>query len=223
MRHALALFLLLGAARPAAAQVGHPPDKSPYRDITKKMSLTALFGYIGGSGGALGLGPHDGPVYGGRFGLAVSGPVTLAFAVEHADLQGRLVVRGSDGKLALSGLVPSPVWLFESTIQYSFTGAKTWHGLAPYLGGGLGYAWRTSATLNRDAYDFGGRFYLVPFAGTRFYVNPRSFIRAEIRGAFWRLAYPPPYYEDINGILQSYAINNYLSNVWYQVGIGYSF
>ena len=80
-----------------------------------------------------------------------------------------------------------------------------------------------SSTESVDAYDFGGRFYFAPFAGTRIYVNPRSFIRAEIRGAFWRLAYPPPYYEDITGILQSYAINNYLSNVWYQVGVGYSF
>jgi len=32
MRHVFALLCLLLAARPAHAQVGHPPDKSPYRD-----------------------------------------------------------------------------------------------------------------------------------------------------------------------------------------------
>jgi len=223
MRHALVLLLLLVAARPAQAQVGYPPDKSPYRDITKKMSLTALFGYVGGTGGRLGLGPHDGPAFGGRFGVAVSGPLELSFAVQYADLVGARVFRNSEGNLTVSGKLPSPVWMFETDVQYTITGAKTWHGLAPYVGGGIGYAWRSSATEGPDAYDFGGRFYWAPFAGTRFFVNPRSFIRAEIRGAFWRLAYPPPYYQDITGIIQSYAINNYLSNVWYQVGFGYSF
>lgn len=223
MRHALVLLFLLVGSRPALAQVGYPPDKSPYRDITKKMSLTALFGYIGGTGGVLGLGPHDGPAYGGRFGVAVSGPLELSFAVQYADLQGARVYRNLDSNLVVSGSLPSPVWLFETDVQYTITGAKTWHGLAPYIGGGLGYAWRSSSTEGPDAYDFGGRFFWAPFAGTRFFVNQRSFVRAEIRGAFWRLAYPPPYYEDITGILQSYAINNYLSNVWYQVGFGYSF
>jgi hypothetical protein len=223
MRHALALLLLLVAARPAHAQVGYPPDKSPYRDIPKKMSLTALFGYVGGTGGKLGLGPHDGPAFGGRFGIGVSGPLEISFAVQYAELVGARVFRDSDGKLAVSGKLPSPVWMFETDVQYTITGGKTWHGLAPYIGGGIGYAWRSSATEGPDAYDFGGRFYWAPFAGTRFFVNPRSFIRAEIRGAFWRLAYPPPYYEDITGIIQSFAINNYLSNVWYQVGFGYSF
>ena len=223
MRHSLALLLLLGAAAPLGAQVGNPPNKSPYRDIPKKMTLTALGGYIGGSGGFLGLGPHDGPAYGGRFGISVSGPIELSFAVQYADLQGARVYRDLSGNLAVSGSLPSPVWMFETDVQYTITGAKTWHGLAPYVGGGLGYAWRSSSTETVDAYDFGGRFYWAPFAGTRFYVNPRTFIRAEIRGAFWRLAYPPPYYDDITGILQSYAINNYLSNVWYQVGVGYSF
>ncbi|HEX5004508.1 MAG TPA: hypothetical protein VFV65_04290 [Gemmatimonadales bacterium] len=223
MRLALALTLLMAAAAPATAQVGHSPATSPYRDIPKKMSLTALGGYIGGDGGIIGVGPHDGPVYGGRFGVSVSGPLELAFAVEYASLQGTRVYRDLEGKLTVSGEIPSPVWMFETTVQYTVTGAKTWHGLAPYLGAGLGYAWRTSSTESPDAYDFGGRFYWVPFAGTRVYLNRRSFVRAEIRGAFWKLAYPPPYYEDITGILQSYAVNNYLSNVWYQVGIGYSF
>lgn len=223
MRHALALLLLLVAARPSHAQVGHPPDKSPYRDIPNKMSLTALFGYIGGTGGRLGLGPHDGPAYGGRFGIAVSGPLELSFAVQYADLVGARVFRDSSDKLTVSGTLPSPVWMFETDVQYSITGAKTWNGLAPYIGGGLGYAWRSNSPDGPDAYDFGGRFYWAPFAGTRLFINPNAFIRAEIRGAFWRLAYPPPYYEDITGILQSYAINNYLSNVWYQVGFGYSF
>ena len=224
MRHALALLLLLAAAPPALAQVGYPPDKSPYRDIPKKMSLTALFGYIGGTGGRLGLGPHDGPAYGGRFGDRGerSARALVRGAVRRPHRSAGVPGRGATTSRSAATL-PSPVWLFETDVQYTITGGKTWHGFAPYIGGGIGYAWRSSATEGPDAYDFGGRFFWAPFAGTRYYVNPRSFIRAEIRGAFYRLAYPPPYYEEITGIIESYAINNYLSNVWYQVGFGYSF
>ena len=114
--------------------------------------------------------------------------------------------------------------MFETDVQYTLTGGKDLAWLCPL------HRRRHSATPGGpappngpDAYDFGGRFYWAPFAGTRYFVNQRSFIRAEIRGAFWRLAYPPPYYDDITGIIQSYAINNYLSNVWYQVGFGYTF
>ena len=219
----LALLLAVGSAAPVAAQIGYPPNASPYREITKKLSLTALGGYIGGSGGIIGVGPHDGPVYGGRFGISVSGPVEFGFAVEYADLQGNLVRRDALGKLYLTGLVPEPVWMTEFTTQYTLTGGKTWHHLAPYIGGGLGYAWKAYTPAGADAFSFGGRFYLVPFAGTRVFVNQRAFLRAEIRGAFWKLAYPPPYYVDYYGLLQSYAYNNYLSNVWYQFGVGYTF
>jgi len=151
MRHALALMLLLAAAPPALAQVGYPPDKSPYRDIPKKMSLTALFGYIGGTGGKLGLGPHDGPAYGGRFGIAVSGPLELSFAVQYGSLVGARVYRDADDNLAVGPNIPSPVWLFETDVQYTITGGKTWHGLAPYIGGGIGYAWRASSTACRGS------------------------------------------------------------------------
>jgi hypothetical protein len=219
----LALLLMLGAAAPLSAQAGYPPDASPYKPITKSLSVTALGGYIGGSGGILGVGPHDGPVYGGRFGISVSGPVEFGFAVQYADLQGRLVKADPLGKLYLSNLVPEPIWLTEFTTQFTLTGGKTWHHLAPYIGGGLGYAWRAYTPQSANAFSFGGRFYLVPFVGTRVFVNDRAFLRAEIRGAFWKLAYPPPYYVDYYGLLQSYAYNNYLSNVWYQFGVGYSF
>lgn len=223
MRHGLYLVCALAAAPAAAAQVGNPPAHSPYRDIPKKMNATALVGYIGGDGGALGIGPHDGPAYGGRFGIAVSRPLEFSLSVQYAPLEGNLVYRDTSGKLTVSNPVPSPVWMFEGGVQFTVTGAKTWHGLAPYIGGGLGFAWRTDSPGSPDAFDFGGRFYLAPFAGTRFYLQPRTFLRAEIRGAFWKLAYPDYYYDEVNGIIESFAENTYLSNVWYQVGIGYSF
>jgi len=225
MRPTSLVFLLaLGAATPLSAQVGYPPDASPYREITSTMSLSALGGYIGGSGGTLGVGPHDGPVYGGRFGVTVSGPLAFGFAVQYGDLQGRLVRRNPlDNKLVLSGLVPEPIWLTEFTTQYTLTGGKTWHHLAPYVGGGLGYAWKASTSSGADAFTFGGRFYFVPFAGTRVYLNNRVAIRAEIRWAFWRLAYPASYYDVNTGLLNSFASNTYLTNFWYQFGLSYSF
>ena len=51
----------------ALAQVGHSPSGSPFRDIRKGHTLTAIGGYFGGSGGQFNIGPHKGAVFGGRY------------------------------------------------------------------------------------------------------------------------------------------------------------
>lgn len=223
MRHILAVLFLLASAAPLAAQVGYPPDDSPYRDIPKGKSLTVLAGHIAGDGGIIGVGPHDGMAYGARFGLGVSGPLEFAFAVQYADLQGRLVTRDLTGKLVVGANTSTPILTFETSFQFTFTGSKTWHGLAPYVGAGLGYARRTGAVAGPDAFDFGGRIYWVPIVGTRLFVSPRTFIRAEARSASWKLAYPAAYFETTNGILDATTSDKRLSNTWFQVGVGYSF
>jgi len=38
------------AALPAAAQVGHDPEHSPYRDLEHKQEITWLVGYLRASG-----------------------------------------------------------------------------------------------------------------------------------------------------------------------------
>ena len=62
MRSVVLSGVLLAAAVTAGqAQVGYEPSESPYRDITKRKSLTVMVGYFGGSGGAEGSGSPQRP------------------------------------------------------------------------------------------------------------------------------------------------------------------
>ena len=63
----LPVLLLMASSAPAMAQVGHPPDQTPYRDLVPGHTFTPMAGYVGGSGGPLKLGPHAGMVYGARY------------------------------------------------------------------------------------------------------------------------------------------------------------
>ena len=79
------------AALPAAAQVGHPPSKSPYRDIRKGHSFTLSTGSSEATAASLGIGPHDGPAYGFRYDIRNGSTLQLGFAFSYAELQ-RLIV-----------------------------------------------------------------------------------------------------------------------------------
>src|SRR5687767_14262521 len=61
----------------AAAQVGHQPGKSPYRDIRPGHTLTPLVGLFRGGGGRFGIGPHDGTVFGARYDIRTSSALQL--------------------------------------------------------------------------------------------------------------------------------------------------
>src|SRR5512143_3571805 len=89
----LVIAALVLAALPAslAAQVGHRPDASPYRDIRSGHTVTPYFGQFGGSGGRFEIGPHDGRIYGLRYDIRTASTIQIGLAVARADLQ-RLIV-----------------------------------------------------------------------------------------------------------------------------------
>ena len=64
----------------ASAQVGHPPGRSPYRDIPKGHTLTGFAGLFGGSGGRFGIAPHDGTVFGLRYDIRTASPIHIAIS-----------------------------------------------------------------------------------------------------------------------------------------------
>src|SRR3954470_12840735 len=88
------LFIgLLGTlvASTSAAQVGHPPQSSPYRDIRKGHTLTLLGGYFKGGGGDFNIGPHSGSVFGLRYDVRSGSTIQLGLEIARADLERSIV------------------------------------------------------------------------------------------------------------------------------------
>lgn len=190
LRLAAALVLWAGSA---AAQVGHDPARSPYRDVPRGSALTVSGGWLNGDGGAAGVGPHQGPVVGLLYEARVSKPLALAFGARYAAAE-RMIVNPSE-TLAnrFSGPVDQGVLFLEGGFVLHLTGGKTWHRLAPYVGAGLGVAIGESTPQDSTAYAFGTRFFLAPNAGVKLYLADRLHLRVEARSIFWQLKYPTSY------------------------------
>lgn len=187
--------LALLAAVPVTAQVGHAPASSPYRDILHGKSLTLLYGDVGGDGGSIGIGPHNGSSYAARLDVRLGAPLQFALTVGKANLE-RLIVSAEDSVHdRVDGPVSQSVVMVEAGLQLNLTGRKTWHHLAPFVGVGAGWARGSSLGYAQDSsgYAFGSKLFLAPSAGVRILVGRVLQLRLEARQLFWKLSYPVSY------------------------------
>lgn len=232
----LVIAALVLAALPAslAAQVGHRPDASPYRDIRSGHTVTPYFGQFGGSGGRFEIGPHDGRIYGLRYDIRTASTIQIGLAVARADLQ-RLIVDPFDSlSRRVSGPVDQTVTFAEVNLQLNLTGGKSWHRLAPYVGTGVGLTFPSGTPADTSKFELGKKLYLAPTAGIRIFITDRFSLRGEARALFIKLKYPttfedepaaepgtPP--DNSNAVITDGRVSEWTTSSVLLVGLGYSF
>ena len=234
MTYVLAAGLLGGLAAPAHAQVGHRPSDSPYRDIYKGHTVTGFGGYLGGSGGEHSIGPHRGAVFGVRYDIRSASAVQFGLTLAQASLERYIVDPFVVLENRVAGPVDQRVSFLEADLQLNLTGGKTWRGLAPFAGVGVGLALASGTGADTSGFKFGNKFYFAPHAGFRFFVTPRLHLRGDARLAFWKLNYPdsftlepvlepgnPP--DDSNAVIPDGRTSEWATAPWLQIGLGYSF
>lgn len=210
-------LLLAGFAPTASGQVGYDPSKSPYRDIEKGKAFSVVVGYFGGSGGSLGVGPHSGMTYGGRFDLKISNTIQFGFSVIQGDLKRNVRIPALDTiPTQTFGPVAQSVLFFDVAAQLNLTGPKTWHGFAPYFAAVAGLAIAEDNPLDTSAFNFGNKLYLAPTIGTRFIVSQTIRFRFETRFNFWKLSYPDFFTVDN-------LAGQWVLSPWFLGGLGIAF
>jgi hypothetical protein len=205
-RSIAAVLFGLAALAPAAGVsqvvVGNTPDRSPYRDIVSPQSLTLFVGRFAGNSGAAGVGARPSLAYGLRLGIRLSGPVEFWATVGEAASSRHSIIadtsvthtdsarRGPDIKL--------PLLLADLALALNVTGDKTWHGLAPYLGLGLGVVAPTHTVSDPGGYSVALNFALTPTIGTRWVLSDALSVRIEARDYYFRYQYPLAYFDTLN-------------------------
>lgn len=230
----LVTLLAVLAAVPLLAQVGHPPGDSPYRDIPKGHSITAIVGRLGGGGGRFGIGPQDGTVFGVRYDVRTGGTVQFGLTLAQATTHPYLIDPFVQVARRKTGPVPQQVRFADMSIQLNLSGGKSWHRLAPYTGVSLGVAFSDRIAADTSGFRFGNKFYFAPQLGTRFFLTDRLHLRADVRATFWKLNYPlsftdepvldpgiPP--DDSHAVITDQRLSEWTLTPWIQVGLGYSF
>lgn len=195
LRSLLTLTFLLPSL--AAAQVGHFPDASPYRDIRGDRYFQVFGGQVLGNGGPLQLAPQDGPMVGARIDFRSNSTIGLSLGGWYMMTERFIVDADKPPATRVSGPIDHRIIGAEATIQFNLTGGKSWRGLAPYTGVGLGAAFgdKTPAA-DTSGYAFGTKLFFAPMVGTRVMVGSRAFLKLEARAVFWNIRYPPSYLEE---------------------------
>ncbi|MBK8056364.1 MAG: 6-carboxytetrahydropterin synthase [Gemmatimonadetes bacterium] len=154
-------FALLGlcvlAPAMAQGQVGYTPRKSPYRDLARRQELTFFGGMYQASKDPAGVAPQSGPTAGAHYEFHISGPAyfTARTAVVLSERQvidpTKLLTERFLGKESMTMV------LSDIGFALNLTGYKSWHGIVPTLGGGLGIG------AGFDSPDVGGYKFGYPF------------------------------------------------------------
>jgi hypothetical protein len=199
MRHALLAslaLLLLAAARGEAQAI-----PSPYRYIELTQSAGAFAGWLATGEGDDEIGPHAGPLVGGRYTVRVSGPLSgevgLAVSPTQRTVQRRTSAAGDSVTREPVEDVSALVLIGDVGLRFHLTGPRTWNGLAPYLALGGGGVWDVLGESDVDAtlessqrVDFGPAFAVGIGAGTDWFLTERLALRLEARDYLWRLETP---------------------------------
>lgn len=229
----LALVAAL-AAVPAAAQVGYDPALSPYRDIRNGRYLELFGGKVFGDGGSIPVGPRDGNVIGARVNFRGKNTIQVSFGGWYAGTVRHIVDADDSVAERVKPDINHHLLGGEVSLQFNLTGGKSWHGIAPYAGVGLGVVkGQKTPAADTSGYSFGTKLYFAPNLGTRFMLGQRSFVKIEAKAYFWSLKYPLNYSDEpakqpgtgdvINAVNASGKRSSYVPAPALQVGVGYAF
>ena len=185
--------LALAAALPAGAQVGYPPEKSPFVDLEYKQDVTVFSGWYGASKDPAGTANRSGPLVGVRYDVRLGGPAALTsrFAYVHSE---RAILDPT--KTAAAKVVRNqqwPLYLIDVGLALNLTGSKSYRGLVPVTNFGLGVAadWKKP---DKNGYSLGTTFAISMGGGLRWIRSERLQLRVDVTDYLYSIGYPTSFF-----------------------------
>ena len=177
----------------AAGQVGHAPRNSPFRDLEQRQEISWFGGWYQTSPDPANVGPKSGPMAGMHYEFRMTGPAYFTANVAAVKTERReidptqLIINRFKGNRSMTLLAA------DVGFALNLTGSKSWHGLVPTLGGGLGLgAGFDSPDIGK--FKYGYPFLLVARPGIK--LTPRGHWQGRIDATnyFQRIRYPQTYF-----------------------------
>ena len=181
------------AATPLDAQVGHPPDASPYRDLEHRQELTVFAGVMRSAKDPVGVAYRGGPMAGVRYQLYVGGPAYLVGRLSAVQSERLVLDPGKPVEERVIGDVSGTQLFADVGLELSLTGHKSWHGLSPVIngGGGIGADFKSR---DPGGFRFGTPFALTFGTGVRWTNGGRLQARVDVGDFLYRVTYPETFY-----------------------------
>jgi len=189
---ALALGVALTPVR-LHAQVGYPPERSPFYDLEYRQEITPFVGYFLASEDPAKVAPRSGPLVGARYDVRIGGPAQLT--VRAARVFSERTPIDPTKPVGQRALASRSVSLYTGDLSLSInlTGQKSFHHLVPVLSGGIGVASELGGREDVGGYKFGTSFAFLFGAGVRWVPGGRFQLRADVADYLYQVQYPDTY------------------------------
>lgn len=217
------------------AQVGVDPAHSPYRDILHGNGWTVTTGRIGGDGGSLRQSPNGGIAFGLRYDVRFSQLLGGFVGLSRYSTTRQYLAHDDSVATRYHGALDQPVWLPEAGLQVNLSGAKTWHGFAPFLAVSMGVATSGKVKSDTSGFVFGTKLAFTPSAGARWYLSERIHVRLEGQLIYWKMKYPTNWLDEPTAqpgpsggpttapVPNVTALADWVHTPAFRVGVGFSF
>jgi hypothetical protein len=186
--------LLFVATSSAKAQVGHPPDRSPYRDRDYNRDWTFFGGQFSAERDPVGVAPTDGPMAGIRWQMHMTGPIYFGLRLAGASVERRVIDPAKRVAERELGTERVPMAFADMALEMSLTGHKTWRGFAPFINGGLGFVGDLRGSNDVGSYRFGVPFTMTLGTGVSWTPAKNWSLRLDWSHYIYRIQYPTTYY-----------------------------
>jgi len=218
--------VVLAAPFSARAQVGYPPERSPFRDLEYKHELTLFGGLYQAGEDVAGVAPQGGPMAGLRYELRVAGPAQLMFRFAYLDSERQALDPAANEGSRDLGVHSAPLYMLDAGISLNLTGQKSWRRLVPTVNAGIGVA-GGGKDVEGDPYRFGTPFAITYGAGLRYVPGGRFAMRLGLDAYLYRLEYPTEYFapapDGTSVVGPRQAQNFWKNNVALTMGASYLF
>jgi opacity protein-like surface antigen len=215
--------LIVALASSAGAQVGYPPDKSPYQDRDYNRDWTFFAGHFDAQTDPVGVAPREGPMAGAKWQMHMTGPIYFGARLAGGSIERTVIDPSKRIEERVVGTDQVPMAFLDAALEMSLTGHKTWHGIAPYFNGGFGVVADLRGDTDVGGYRFGIPFSMTFGAGLSWAIARNWSLRFDWSNYIYRVGYPNSYYlkttEDPPVLPQGAARSYWTRNPSLTVGI----
>ncbi|MGI8618264.1 MAG: hypothetical protein ACR2L6_04130 [Gemmatimonadaceae bacterium] len=176
----------------AFAQVGYPPERSPFRDLEYKHELTLFGGTYIAADDPAGVAPTGGPMGGLRYELRVGGPAQLMVRAAYVSSERQALDPSQPEDSRDLGIHSAPLFMLDAGISVNLTGQKSWRRLVPTVNAGIGVV-SGGKDVENDPYRFGTPLAITYGAGLRYVPGGRFAVRLGVDSYLYKLEYPGAY------------------------------
>lgn len=197
MRRITILTALLPCIAPAPTAAQTVP--SPYRFIEPRQDLGIVGGWVATDRGPANLGPKSGFAGGVQYTFRISDPLALSARVVYFPTERELVdtvTVDSVLRTASEGRADFDLLSIAVRLQFTLTGARTWHGIAPQLFAGVGFAVETSSEPDQPTIGTTSRYrfrrgLMGQFGvGASIFLSERWALRLSLLDSLWEISTP---------------------------------